>query len=192
MSPLDADGFDEATFSQLDLAAASLGGREFSRCTFDRCALVRSTWSDTRLEDCTFRGCDLTQASFAKLALRGVTFLDCKLMGIDFSSVSAVPDVRFERCVLRYVSFSKVSLRKQVVSGCDARESNWLDVDLTDADFSASQLGGAVFRGCTLTRADFRTAKGALLDPARNKVTKARISDDAAALLAAHFGFEVA
>lgn len=184
-----ADSFEEKTFTGLSLTAENLSGKHFFRCRFENCALPESVWKRALLEDCEFHQCDLTRANVAQLGLRGVKFIGSKVMGVDFSGVSANPDVHFEECLLRYASFSKVSLRQAKFVRSQLREMNLYDCDLTDADFSGSDLSGANLRGCTLTRTEFRGATAVFIDPSRNKVKDTRIELDAAAAIAEHFGF---
>ena len=184
-----ADSFEQQTFTGLSLTAEDLSGKHFFRCRFENCALPESRWKRALLEDCEFHQCDLTRANVAQLGLRGVKFTASKVMGVDFSGVSANPDVHFEECHLRYASFSKLSLRRAKFLRSQLREVNLYDCDLTDAEFSGSDLSGANVRGCTLTRTDFRRATAVFIDPSHNKVKETRIEMDAAAAIAEHLGF---
>ncbi len=189
-SPFDArDTFENETFTGLALTAADLSEKQFFRCTFENCSLQESRWKRSTLEDCTFRQCDLTRAVVSQLGLRGVRFEGCKVMGVDFSGVSSNPDVHFNECNLRYVSFTGQSLRKARFTHCQAREVNFFECDLTDADFGATDLSASNFRGCTLTRTEFRGTTGLFLDPARNKVKETRIEVETAVALAESLGF---
>ena len=60
-------------------------------------------------------------------------------MGVDFSGVSTNPEMSFEECLLRYASFTRLSLRKTRFLRCQAREVNLFDCDLTDAEFTGSR-----------------------------------------------------
>jgi fluoroquinolone resistance protein len=126
-----------------------------------------------------------------ELALRGVTFKGTKLMGVDWSDLGPLPDVTFENCDLRYASFVKLRLRGLRLTGCVAREANFLDVDLTEADFTGTDLGGSTIQGCTLSKANLARAVGVFFDPQKNKAKGARIGVEAALLLARSYGIVV-
>ena len=97
----------------------------------------------------------------------------------------------FEGCDLRYTSFVKLRLRATRFVGCIARESNFIEVDLTDADFTDTDLTGSVIRGCTLAKANLADANGVLFDPQHNKVKGARIAIEAAVSLVQSLGIVV-
>jgi uncharacterized protein YjbI with pentapeptide repeats len=186
------DLFEDETFTGIDLPAADLREKEFQRCVFRRCKLPGSRWASSKLEDCLFEDCDLSRFEPRDLALRGVRFQRSKLMGVDWTDVRPHPDVSFEACDLRYSSFVKVSLRRTRFLACTAREANFLETDLTDADFAESDLTGTTILDCTLQKANFSRAIGALIDPVRNKVKGTQVSAETAILIAESFGMSVA
>ncbi len=184
--------FEDETFSDLNLQAADLRGKEFYRCTFSNCTLQESHWGRARLEACVFTGCDLTRAKFADTSLREVRFEGSKLMGIDWTDVGTFPEVTFEGSNLRYCTFAGLSLRKTSFLNCTALEMNFIDTDLSESDFSGSDISGSNFRGCTLTKTDFGGAQGVFIDPTRNRVKATRIPVDAAVNYAQTLGLVVA
>src|SRR4051812_33918206 len=99
------ESFENETFADLELHGCDLAEKEFYRCTFLRTQFQESRWRNTKLEACAFSSCDLTRVQLKATALRGVRFEGSKLMGVDFTEVSANPEVTFEDCVLRYASF---------------------------------------------------------------------------------------
>ena len=175
-----------------DRSGRALRDKEFYRCTFQRGQLQESQWRGCKFEDCVFTGCDLTRARFDQAALRGVRFEGSKLMGIDWSGVSANPEVSYTDCQLRYASFVGLSLRKTAFLRCAAQEANFFDLDLTDADFAGTQLMGSNFRGCVLTRTDFSQAVGLALDPARNRLKDTQVPLATAVGVAESLGMRVA
>ncbi len=185
------EGFENETFTDLELQGLALNQKEFYRCTFERSQFQESQWRQCKFEECTWRGCDLTRARFPQAALRGVRFEGSKLMGIDWSSISANPELAFEGCVLRYASFVGLSLRKTDVLRCTAQEANFFDLDLTDSDFEGTDLTGSNFRGCILTRTDFSLAVGLVLDPSRNRLKDTQVPLATAVSLAESMGMRV-
>lgn len=187
-----AEGYFEGeSFVGLELGEADLSRKEFQSCSFRNVRLAASRWMGTLLEDCTFEACDLSNFSPKGLAARDVRFAECKLLGVDWTGVSPHPRLAIEACDLRYAAFSSVHLRKTPFLRSQITEATFVDVDLTECDFDGSDLAGTTFRECVLHKADFTGARGVLLDPAKNRVKDARVSLEAAALLAASFGLQV-
>ncbi|MEO8451566.1 MAG: pentapeptide repeat-containing protein [Gemmatimonadota bacterium] len=188
---LDAAHFFEAAFTDLELTAADLSGKEFEGCTFRRCKLPESRWSRCVIEDSVFEDCDLSRMAPQQLALRTVLFKNTKLVGVTWKGLEPGVDVSFEGCDLRYASFVGLRLKSVRIAGCSLRDANFFDTDLTNADFGDSDLTGSTIQGCTLAKANFSRAKGVFVNPATNVVKGARIPPGAAFLLAQSFGMVV-
>jgi fluoroquinolone resistance protein len=174
-----------------ELAGFDFAGKDFYRCSFRRLNLGESRWAGARLEDCHFEACDLTRMVTGDVRAHGVHFVGCKLMGVEWTKASLNPQLHFQDCNLRYASFVELKLRTTTFHACQALEANFIDVDLGEADFAGSDLTGSVFRGTVLARADFSSAQGFFVDPAKNKVKDVRIGVETAVLLASFAGMKV-
>ena len=183
---------EDETFTGLDAQGLDLGGKELYRCTFRGAKLMETRWRRTRLEDCVFEDCDLTRMDPAGLALSGVVLRRSKLLGMDFTDLASNPDVRFEECNLEYAVFRRTNLRKLAILDTNLRAATFVECDLVEADLSGCDLAGATFEGSNLGKANLGTAKGAFVDPARNKIKGLRISVETAVLLAESLGMKVA
>jgi uncharacterized protein YjbI with pentapeptide repeats len=183
--------FENGVIAALDIGAASLAGKEFSRCKFRGLKLQEGDLSRAHFEDCELESCDLTRASVAQVLLREVTFRDCKLMGIDWSTLGSYPAMRFEDCNLRYASFVRLGLNKIGFVRCAMVESTFLDTQLVQASFEGSDLTGARFERCTLRGASFASSQGLSLDPRSNDVKGAKVPMDAALRVAELMGLRV-
>lgn len=183
--------FERVVFEGLDLAGFDFAGKELTGCTFRGLKLAESGWRGARLEDCVFERCDLTRMRPTDLRAYGVHFSGCKLMGVEWTRASLRPQLSFEECSLRYASFVGINLRGTRFVRCQAVETQFVDTDLTDAEFVDTDLTGATFQGTTLAGADLSTARGALLDPAKNRVKGVHVSVETALLLASSFGMQV-
>jgi fluoroquinolone resistance protein len=188
---LEANEIENQTISDLELESGDLAGKQIYGCTFKRAKLIESKWEGARLESCAFEDCDLSRMRLRNLRLVDVAFRRTRLMGSDWTEVSPNPSVTFEECDLRYATFVKVSLRKAIFKGCKIVEANFVRCDLIEADFSGSDLTGTNFEECELGKADLSAARGAFVDPSRNRVKDARISRESAAALASFFGMRV-
>jgi uncharacterized protein YjbI with pentapeptide repeats len=129
--------------------------------------------------ECTFRSCDLSLASTARTSWRGVRFEQCKLLGLRFDQCHAfLLELAFDTCILDLGSFHGLRLRKTVFRNCRLRETDLSGADLSGASFAGCDLGGAVFDRTVLEGADLRTAHHYSIDPAKNRIRKARFSRD--------------
>jgi len=183
---------ENETFTGLDASGLDLGGKELYRCTFRGVKLQETRWRRSRLEDCVFEDCDLARFDPAQLSLVGVVLRRSKLLGVDWTDASANPDMTFEECSLEYATFRRTNLRKTRFLDCNASSASFVECDLVESDFSGTDLSGASFEASNLGKANLATARGAFLDPARNRVNDARIAAESAMLLATSFGMRVA
>ncbi len=119
-------------------------------------------------------------------------FVGCKLLGVHFAALSDHPELSFEGCDLRYAVFDGLSLRTTRFIDCQLPEASFNDADLVDADFSGCELNGTVFARCDLAGADFVTATGVFIDPAKNRAKDVLVSPEAAVQLARSLGMRVA
>jgi uncharacterized protein YjbI with pentapeptide repeats len=183
--------FEAQVFTQVDVPAAVLDGKEFYRCTFRGAKLQQSRWSRSLLEDCSFDTCDLSGALLNQLALRKVEFRQCKLIGIDWSKLGNYPEVSFVECNLRYAAFGDLELAKTHFERCAMQECSFIRTKLGHAVFEACELADARFDGCDLRAASFTQSQGVLVDPTKNKVQGMKMPLTSAILLAASFGIKI-
>lgn len=188
---LSEDRHEGVVFAGLDARGVDLSRKELEGCTFRNAKLPESRWLGAVLEDCTFELCDLSNMVPKGLAARDVRFRECKLVGVDFASLAPSPRLSFEGCDLRYAAFASMHLRKTSFARARLEEATFTDVDLSESDFADAALAGALFQDCVLRKADFSQARGALLDPAKNRVKDAKISLEGAVLLATSLGLKV-
>jgi len=186
-----ADSFEDQTFDDLELDAASIEGKEFFRCTFRNAKLPESRWLHCSFEACSFIDCDLTRMKLLSSALRGVTFTGCKLLGADFSQVSANPDVTLDTCILRYFIVDGQNLRAIRFSDCELQDGQFSETSLIESDFIRCDLTGCSFSRCDLGGADFSTSHGLYFDPRQNKAKDAFLPVESAVLMAQALGLRV-
>lgn len=170
---------EEVTLTTADVLDRSDLIREFIRCTFQACEL-QGTWMAGRtFSECTFRDCDLSNADLDRTALREVSFERCKLMGARFDRCHTfLLSISFAQCILDLASFHGLKLKGTRFAMCRMRETDLSDADLSNASFKECDLGGALFDGTLLEGADLRSAVHYSIDPARNRLRKARFSSE--------------
>jgi fluoroquinolone resistance protein len=84
--------------------------------------------------------------------------------------------VRFERCVLNFSSFYGMKMKKTRFMHSVLQETDFTETDLTGAVFDHCDLLNAHFEQTNLEQADFTTAFNYAINPAVNKLKKARFS----------------
>ncbi len=97
----------------------------------------------------------------------GLQFNDCNPFGLSF---------KFEGSVLNNSVFYQTSIKKTVFKDSTLIEADFTECDLSGAVFSSCDLSGAVFDATNLEKTDFRTSVNYSIDPALNKLKKARFS----------------
>lgn len=170
---------EDVTIRSSDLLDPALTSHEYTRCIFDGCDLNSVDIKGKVFVECTFRSCDLSLANTARTSWRGVRFEHCKLLGMRFDQCHTfLLELAFESCILDLASFHGLRMKNTVFSNCRLRETDLSGADLSGASFTGCDLGGAVFDRTVLEGADLRTAQHYSIDPANNRIRKARFSRD--------------
>jgi uncharacterized protein YjbI with pentapeptide repeats len=99
--------------------------------------------------------------------------------------------VALAQCSLNHSSFYQMKLKKMVFAGCSLQEVDFAEADLSGAAFDDCDLAGAVFDRTILEKADFRSAVNYSIDPANNKIKKAKFSTDGIAGLLYKYDIEI-
>lgn len=163
----------EASFNKLTF----LEKGEYELCVFTSCEFGSADLSDHVFIECEFVNCNLSLARLHKTSFRDCVFRDCKLLGLRFDTCNPIAlSPRFERCALGHASFHKCVLKKIRFEGCQLTDVDFTQADLTEAQFDDCDLAGASFDATILEKADFRTAMNGVMDPERNRLSKAKFS----------------
>lgn len=168
------------------------GKGEYEGCTFRNSMFSAADLSDNEFNDCVFAGCDLSMANISRTAFRNVVFRECKLMGLHFDRCNPFNlSLRFEHCILDHASFYQVKLKATVYSNCQLREADFTECDLTGAALQHCDLTGARFDHTILEKADLRSALHYTIDPAANRIKKAKFSLPGVLALLEPYGIEI-
>jgi uncharacterized protein YjbI with pentapeptide repeats len=84
--------------------------------------------------------------------------------------------VAFEKCNLSHASFYGTKLKKTVFKDLTLHDVDFAGCDLTGSVFDNCDLARASFENTGLEKADFRTSFNYSIDPARNRIKKAKFS----------------
>ncbi len=171
------DLLEDSIINGSELAVNALSHRTYSRCTFIACNLQQADLKGKVFEDCFFQKCDLSLAQVVHTSFRKVRFEHSKLLGLRFDQCHAfLLEVSFQHTVLDLANFHGLRLKKTVFDTCRLRETDLAAADLSGAIFKNCDLGAAVFDRTVLEGADLRTAQHYTIDPANNRMRKARFS----------------
>ena len=169
--------FTDRTYGVEDLVEGRLSKGEYDGCSFIQLDLSGADLMGCTFMDCRFEACNLGNAKVKGTALKSVAFVDCKLTGIHFRDcVTFLFAVSFERCKLDLSSFHKMPMKETVFRDCSLQEADLSETDLSRALFDRCDLAGALFEGTNLEKCDLRTAVNYSIDPARNRIKKARFT----------------
>jgi fluoroquinolone resistance protein len=180
---LTEEDFYEQSFDRLDFRGATLEEKQFESCAFRGCNFSGTSFQRCRFFECIFEQCDLSNLKLRDSNLRRIRFTACKLMGINWTNVASLMHPSFEDCVLSYGSFLGLDLRKSRLRNCVAKETDFADAKLGEADCRRTDFTAARFARTDLVKADFRGAKNYTIRPDDNKIRKAKFSLPEATLL---------
>lgn len=177
----DQEQYGDQTFDRVRYAGRQVVRREFDRCAFADCAFTETAFSLCRFRDCIFKECDLRLAQ-----LRGSTFVNTrfeksKVTGVDWT-VTTWPDgglftpVHFNECDISLSSFFGLNLKKTQIIRCTAKEVNFSEADLTQADCTFTDFAESHFLHTNLTEADFTHATNYTIAAGTNTLKKTKFS----------------
>lgn len=183
--------YEDQVFEKTDFTGGT-SGKEFLTCTFNGCNFENADLSGTDFFDCTFRNCNLSLAKMRSTGLKTVQFHGCKITGVDFSYCNDfLFAVSFYSCMLDYASFQKKKMKQTVFRDCSLKEAHFSNCDLTGAVFSGCDLTEVLFQDNNLEKADFSSARNFIINPAQNKMKKAKFSYSGLPGLLAHLQIEI-
>lgn len=175
--------FSEQVFESLDQKGIGIEDIEFEACTFKNCNFGGAIFKLCKFVDCKFEHCDLSNLQINRTVFRNTSFNHCKLLGINWANASSVAHLNFEKSILDYSSFVGLDLRKSVIRECIAREADFADTNLGEADCKGTDFTSARFANTNLVKADFRQAINYNIRYGENKLMKTRFSLPEATLL---------
>jgi fluoroquinolone resistance protein len=193
LSPMASDYLiEDREWEDLDWKTDAPFPGTYDACKFMRCDLAMSKLTGYHFTDCQFIDCDFSNADLRGVVFNDCAFIGCKLTGLHFEDCHTIPfGVRFNGCILTLASFSKMMLRKTVFEDCRLTETDFSGADLRDAVFTGSDLDRAIFSGCNLEKADFRKVINCTINPAQNRMRKAKFSLAGLPGLLSSFGLDI-
>jgi len=149
----------------------------YEQCSFVNCDFTGTDISKITFVDCSFDMCNLSSLKCGGTVLSGVAFNNCKLVGIHFSDFAQeTMDISFKGCRLDSAVFENLTLKKVAWGESDLLRCEFIWSNFTGADFSGCDLRESRFINCVLEKTDFRGITNLDIDIRENRVTDAKFS----------------
>lgn len=175
------------TFEQTITGTPALAG-EYEKCRFEHCELSKADLSGIKFIDCTWHHCNLSVVKLNNTAFQNNHFSHCKLLGLSFARCNPfLLSFRFDDCLMGMVSFYNLKLKGTVFTNCQLQEADFTATDFSQAIFNNCDLHLATFDATNLEKADLRTAFNYSIHPDKNKLKKARFSQQGISGLLQHY-----
>ena len=143
---------EDKTIEKVDFSIEELE-TNYYECTFDKCNFSDKPIGRVIFEKCTFKECNLSLVKTSNTSWLDVLFTDCKMTGINFSLSNRFGlSVEFHNCLLSYALFTEMKLKGTRFIGCDLQNTDFMETDLST------------------------TARNYALNPAANRLKKAKFS----------------
>jgi hypothetical protein len=155
---------------------------KFIDCSFENCSFEDCTINHCHFVNCSFYNCNIISLTSQYSEIKNTVFKKCNLIGIHgWNGLLPVGKYtyaieRIEDCCLKYNSFIEMNFRKFDFSGNVIQESIFEECDLQESNFRNCRLEATQFFRCDVRKADFREAKGYVIDIPSNKLRQAKFS----------------
>ena len=131
--------------------------------------------------NCRFDQCTIISLKSKYSEIKNAVFHKCNLVGIHWHTL--LPSGKYpyavnalENCCIKYNTFTEMNFTKFNFSDSIILESLFENCNLTECNFKNCRLEGTQFFKCNLQKADFRDAKGYVIDIHNNQMKAARFS----------------
>lgn len=153
--------------------------KDFERCTFTGCDFTQCDYTGTAFIDCDFIGCNFSEAKISYVSFRGAFFNNCNFTAVNFSMCDPLLfAVEFKECRLDYAKFYTLKIKGTIFTDCSMIAADFMKTDLTGVMLDNCDLHQSVFIDAIANGADFTTSYNYTIDPERNKLKRARFSQD--------------
>ena len=173
--------YESLGFKNLELPIQQFSGKEFSNCSFSQCNFNETAFLKCKFRLCTFKDCDLNLVHLEGCSFMNTHFEFSRLMGInwaitDLNQSKLTSPLKFTNCVLNYSTFMGLNLKKLEIVECVARDVDFSEANLCEADFKGTDFTGSRFWHTDLTGADLSKAKNYTIPAHLNTLKKTKFS----------------
>jgi fluoroquinolone resistance protein len=176
--------YDSQIFKTVALDHEEVRGITFRDCTFTQCSFEETTFRACVFQACSFKKCNLSLMKVDRSAFTNTKFEDSKVVGVNWVKAAwgkveihqLLKSIDFNNCVLNYSTFMGLTLVKTNIKKCIAREVDFSETNLSQANCSYTDFLNSQFRHTNLTGADFTGAINYFIVPNQNTLKKTRFS----------------
>jgi len=173
------DYFDNQIFEGIDYTLDGITKGEYDNCTFKNCNFSNVHASNISFVECEFVNCNFSNTIVANSAFREVKFIECKLLGVNFQECEPfLLALYFENCRLIFSSFYQLKLTNTDFINCNLQEVNFTETNLSKANFDNCDLKNAIFDQTNIENANFISSFNFDINPSKNRIRKAKSSQD--------------
>ncbi len=176
--------YEDQEFNNITLKEGILKDVEFFNCSFRSCDFFKLKLQSCEFEKCIFELCDLSLINMKNIKLLDVEFNNSKLVGVNWSGTVKPSNYNFNNCKLDDSIFYKLDIHSIKIVNCSAKNSDFIEADLSRGVFTNTDFEGSKFYRTNLSLTDFSQAYNYNIDPNNNKLKKTIFSlPDAVSLL---------
>lgn len=154
------------TFKSVDFEECDFSGCSFISCRFEKCRFLNCRFEDSILSAVVPMDCRFIDVKFSR----------SKVIGIDWTKAQTIRGLEFYKCQIDYSNFRFLKLPGTVITGCDARETDFTEADLHNGDFGNTNFEKSRFFKTDLSGANFKGATNYFIDVTNNVLKKACFS----------------
>ncbi len=156
--------YDNQTFQNVICHDENVEFKEFDECVFSSCSFLETRFRGCRFLNCTFHDCEINLIHVHDCSFTETTFNHSKVIGVNWTDASwskrgLLNSIHFSECVINHSTFMGLRLRNMRLTSCVARDVDFAEADLTQANCSHTDFSQSRFLHTNLTKADFRGAK---------------------------------
>ena len=171
--------FADRKYVTKDFREKRLPKGDYENCVFQNCQFQEGLLDNQNFVECQFVNCDLTNTNVAHTQFNDVRFEGCKLVGVHFETCDPLLlGLGFKGCNLTLASFYEMDISGTHFLDCRMHKMDFTESVLSKCNFAECDLKDAVFEGTHLERASFISAFNYTIDPNKNRVKKARFSQE--------------
>jgi fluoroquinolone resistance protein len=173
--------YSDQDFKKISYGNRTVSQTTFQNCTFTDCSFQETTFLNCKFRDCTFKKCNMRLMKVAGSSFRNVVFEQSSLIGVNWvdaawSKQGLLDSIGFIECDISHSTFIGLALKKLVVQKSTAKNTDFAEANLTQADFTGTDLAESRFLHTNLTEADFTDAYNYAIDVQLNTVKQAKFA----------------
>jgi len=173
--------FDQQTFKKLEIRQQTIKQKTFQECIFTQCTLNEVSFDNCKFFKCSFKECDLNLMKVKNCVFSEVEFENSKVVGVNWMEAlwgknNLLGSINFTGCTLNYSTFIGLTLKKMKLIRCLAKDVDFAEADLTQANCTGTDFTDSRFNHTNLTQADFTDATHYNISAVDNTLKKTRFS----------------